>query len=413
MDLKAQRAAAFKAAQELLEKEDYDAAEAKLAEVKAFDEKIARASKGSDLLKQLGNLNETKGDEGDAREKGLQAVAANTLGDHFAKSIYAQVKENIGKSGYVAKTPEWMGAKAATDTQGSGTVFNTPVLTEFDRTIVPLVRQELIVADLLGTGTISGTAIQYFLETGPMEGAFTTVAEGAAKPQVHFPDPTVASDTLKKIAGFLKFTDEMMEDLPFVVSEINNRLLYELAKFEETQLLNGNGTGTNILGLLNRSGIQLNARAANGAGTADDESVADAIFRSISLVQTGSGLVADGIVIHPTDYQTLRLSKDGNGQYFGGGYFQGQYGNGGILQNPPLWGLRTVVSTATTVGTVLVGAFKQGATVYRKGGIRVESTNSHSDDFTNNKITVRAEERLALAVRRPAAFVKTTITTPV
>jgi HK97 family phage major capsid protein len=409
VNLKEQRAALLKEAKGLVETEDYDGAEAKMVEVEELNAKIAKAERGSNLLKALADVDE---DGGDARSKGVSQAAA-TLGEHFAKTALESVRSKSGERFSVA-SPEWMGpaAKAASDTQVTGTTFTTPVLTEFDRTLIRAVRPELVVADLLGSGTITGTAISYFIETGPAEGAFTTVAEGAAKPQLHFPDPTTALDSLKKIAGFIKFTDEMLEDLGFVVTEINNRLLYELYKFEETQLLNGGGTGTNVLGLLNRSGIQLMSRAANGAGTADDESVADVIFRAMTAVRTGSGLEPDGIMIHPTDYQTLRLSKDGNGQYFGGGYFQGQYGNGGILTNPPIWGLSTVVTTAVAVGTAVVGAFKQSATVYRKGGVRVESTNSNGTDFTDNKITVRAEERIALAVRRPAGIVKVTISTP-
>lgn len=115
------------------------------------------------------------------------------------------------------------------------------------------------------------------------------------------------------------------------------------------------------------------------------------------------------MVINPADYQAIRLSKDANGQYFGGGFFAGQYGNGGILQNPPLWGLRTVVTEAMTKGTVLVGAFKAGGTIYRKGGLTVESTNSHENDFTNDKITFRVKERLALQVKYPKAFVKVSL----
>jgi HK97 family phage major capsid protein len=79
------------------------------------------------------------------------------------------------------------------------------------------------------------------------------------------------------------------------------------------------------------------------------------------------------------------------------------------MVNPPVWGLRTVVTPSVAQGTAIVGAFNQSATVYRKGGIRVESTNTHSDDFTNNKVTTRAEERIALAVRRPAGIVKLTL----
>ncbi|ASZ74319.1 major capsid protein [Arthrobacter phage KingBob] len=408
MDLKAQRAAALKAAQELTKKAaaegrdltdaEAQAVEGHIADVKSLDAKIAAGERGKGLLDTIGSL--AKGDENeDLREKGLQ-TAAKSLGEHFANSVYAEVKENLGVKGFSASTTEWEGpSKAAGDTHTVGSVFQTPVLTEFDRTIVQAPRPELILADLLGSGTISGQAIAYFIEQGPVQGGFTTVAEGAAKPQLHIPDPILASDAIRKIAGFIKFTDEMMEDLPFVVSEINTRLLYELAKFEEQQLIYGDGTGQNILGLLNRSGIQLGARTSG-------EGVADAIFRQITAVQTASGLNADSLVMHPLDYQSLRLQKDANEQYMGGGFFQGQYGNGGVLQNPPVWGLRTLVTPSIAQGTAIVGALKQATTVYRKGGVRVESTNSHSTDFTDNKITVRAEERLGLAVRRPSAIVK-------
>jgi len=77
---------------------------------------------------------------------------------------------------------------------------------------------------------------------------------------------------------------------------------------------------------------------------------------------------------------------------------------------PPLWGLNTVVTPAIEAGTVLVGAYKS-ATVFRKGGIRVDMTNSNVDDFETNKVTLRAEERLGLKVPRPSAFAKITVGT--
>jgi HK97 family phage major capsid protein len=196
----------------------------------------------------------------------------------------------------------------------------------------------------------------------------------------------------------------MLDDLPYLVSEINSRLLYDLGLFEEDQLLNGNGTSPNLRGLLQRSGIQTETGAAGGADNLD------AIFRAATKVQTATGLNADGIVIHPTDYQVFRLKKDGNQQYYAGGPFTGAYGNsGGVPIQPALWGLPTVVTAAIAAGTVLVGAFGQSTTVYRKGGVTVSSTNSNVNDFEKNLVTVRAEERLALAVRVPAALVKVTL----
>ena len=263
----------------------------------------------------------------------------------------------------------------------------------------------MTVRDLLSQGQMDGNTLEYVKETGFTNNA-GMVAEGGAKPQLHMTDPTTATDALKKIAGFLKFTDENVEDFPFWVSEINNRGLYLLALAEENQLLNGAGTGSTVKGLLNRSGIQTET-AASVTAAGDDN--ADAIFRAMTKVQTATGLAADGIIINPTDYQNLRLRKDGNDQYYGGGFFAGQYGNDGFAMQPPVWGLRTVVSAAVSAGTVVVGAFEAATTVYRKGGVRVESTNSHASDFTSNLITTRIEERVALAVRIPAAIVAVTL----
>ncbi|MDN6233897.1 MAG: phage major capsid protein, partial [Bifidobacterium crudilactis] len=198
----------------------------------------------------------------------------------------------------------------------------------------------------------------------------------------------------------------MAEDADYVVSEINSTALYDLQLREELALLSGDGTSNSIKGVLKRDGIQTVANVSKG--TISDP---DLIFKGISAVQEVTGFAADGIVINPADYQAIRLSKDSNGQYFGGGFFAGQYGNGGIMQNPSLWGLRTVVSASIPKGTVAVGAFAIAAKVFRKGGVRIESTNSHGDNFTNDQITVRLRERLGLQVKYPAAIAKVTLGT--
>jgi len=69
-----------------------------------------------------------------------------------------------------------------------------------------------------------------------------------------------------------------------------------------------------------------------------------------------------------------------------------------------LWGMRVVVTSAITAGSALIGAFGTGAAVHRRGGLRVEATNSHSTYFASNITAIRAEERLALCVYRPSAF---------
>lgn len=363
-----------------------------LTEVKSIRERKEAEAKSRNIFAQLDAM-------AAASTPVEEEAAAKSIGEHFVKHAHGRMMESKGRSGASVAAPEY---KAATDThQVTGWTAGVPFLTDFDRTVVQAYRPRTTVADLCGSGSISGNAVSYLVEAA-MAGDFTTVAEGAAKPQINFANPTQVTDALKKIAGFIKITDEFLEDADFLVSEINNRLLYQLSWFEEQQLLNGNGTGQNIQGLLNRSGIQTEASAS----VADDP---DAVFRAMTKIDTNSGLPADGLVIHPTDYQKFRLAKDGNQQYMGGGFFSGQYGNGGIMQQPPLWGLRTVVTPAIAAGTVLVGAFGMASTVYRKGGVRVESTNSNASDFTSNLVTIRAEERVALAVRVPAGFCKLTL----
>ncbi len=402
MNLKQQRDAALKAAQDIvtqakaegrdLTTDEQTTVEAKAAEVKAFDVQIEAAAKSADLMARIGSI--APGSEG----KSDDDAPATSLGEHFAKSVGAEGFANLKeRGGYTVSAPEF---KAATDPQLVPAALG-PVLTQVDQTIVRGYRRPSV-ADLLGSGTLAGNAVTYFVE-GAVEGAFTTVAENGQKPQIHQVDPTAVTDSLKKIAAWWDTSDEMAEDLPFWVSEVNNRGLYLLSMFEEAQLLSGDGTGSNINGLLNRSGVQTETQAVA------PDSAQDAIFRALTKVQTATGLTADGIVINPADYQALRLSKDSNGQYFGGGFFSGEYGNGGVTMQPNLWGIPTVVSAAVPAKTVAVGAFKAAATVYRKGGVRVESTNSDLGKFTKNIITTRIEERVALAVRIPAAIVKVTL----
>jgi HK97 family phage major capsid protein len=363
----------------------------KLSEVSELSEKIVNAKRSEDLLDKLGNVDGGKHDDQDA---GM----AKTLGDHFVKHAAGQLARVRNAPGASVSTPEY---KAATDTQVTGGPGGGLLFPQVDTNVVQGYRRQPTVTDLLSSGTLTGQSITYFVE-GARDGNFATLAEGTQKAQLHYNFSTV-TESLTKIAGFIKLSDEMIDDLAFLVSEINTRLLYDLSIFEENQLLNGDGTAPNLRGILLRSGIQTDA----GVGAAG----LDAIFRAQTKVQVATGLAADGVVIHPTDYQTFRLSKDGNQQYYAGGPFTGAYGNGGAVPiQPALWGLPTVVTAAIAAGTVLVGAFKQAATVYRKGGVTVSSTNSNVNDFEKNLVTVRAEERLALAVRIPAAFVKVTLT---
>lgn len=262
--------------------------------------------------------------------------------------------------------------------------------------------QRLTVADLIPSGQATGNSIIYMKESS-VTNAAATVAEGGAKPASDL-NYTQTTETFKKIANYLKIVDEMMQDVPYVQSQVSGRLVYFVQQKEEQQLLSGAGTGSELTGILNRSGLT----AAQAKGT---DTNLDAIFKEITKIRSTAFVDPSAIVVNPTDWQLLRLAKDGQGQYYAGGPFTGAYGNamtgndrGNLAAGQMLWGLPVVVTTAISAGTALVGAFDTCAQVFRKGGITVEMTNSDQDDFVKNLVTIRAEERLALAVYRPAGF---------
>jgi HK97 family phage major capsid protein len=321
-------------------------------------------------------------------------MKAKTLGDLYVQELAAKGLTVLETKTHPFQTSEF---KAATDTQVVGGPDGAygPYVTDIDQQGVWGTEYALTVASLFSAGSISGNSIKYPVY-GSLEGGAKTVKEGAQKPQLHLPDPTWIVDSLTEVAAYWKISDDMAEDYPYVVSEIQQHASYNLQLQEELQLLSGAGANADLKGVLNR-GIQTIAKGAD----ADP----DRIFHATTLINTATGFPADAIVINPADYEALRLSKDGNQQYYGGGFFSGQYGQGGVLQNPALWGLRTVVTPSITSGTVLVGAFKAGGMVFRKGGLRVESTNSNENDFTNDKVTFRVKERLGLQVKYPQAFV--------
>jgi HK97 family phage major capsid protein len=271
--------------------------------------------------------------------------------------------------------------------------------------IVPLKFQPLTIADLLAQGTTTSSSISYVIESA-FQDLTATVAEKGTKPQL---DLTLArrQDNVTKIANVAKVTDEMFQDAAEFESYLSNRMIFGIQRVEEAQILNGSGTTPNLQGILNRSGL---ASTVTTTASLTAQKAVEGIFNQITALRATSFVEPDAIVIHPTDWQTIRLGKDSNQQYYAGGPFTGAYGNPGPANVANLWGIKVVITTAITQGTVLVGAFQESGQVFRRQGITLEMTNSNVDDFVNNLITLRAEERLALAIYRPAGFGKVVLT---
>src|SRR4029450_3564683 len=262
--------------------------------------------------------------------------------------------------------------------------------------LVELGAQKTTVRDLVAPGTTTNATVRYPREVAipTFSGALTTLEEGAKK-EVTWSLAEVDAP-VRKIAVIGRVSEEAYSDMSYLQSYIDNRLRFLVQTAEEGQLLNGNGTAPNLQGILTTSGIQTISGATGTTG--DNIMIAMTNIRAIGFFEP------DGIVLHPTDYRKLRLAKDAHNRYFGGGYFMNQYGVGPVQMEPQIWGLRTVITTAIAAGTILVGAFKLGAQLFDREGLRVDTTETDGSDWASNRIAVRVEERLAFAVYRPLAF---------
>lgn len=267
------------------------------------------------------------------------------------------------------------------------------VITDWQSGILPLPQRPLTIADLMAPGTTTSNAVGYMKEMTATNAA-ATVAEGAAKPESTLVFDAV-TDPVRKIATWIPVTEEMLEDVPALRAYLDTRLRLFVQLVEDDQLLNGDGTAPNISGILDRPGI-----AAPIARTT--ETNPDVILKQISAIETATQLPVDGIVMHPTNWDNMLMLKDTNGAYYAGG------GPFATPQRKTLWGRNVAVTSAVTVNTAVVGAFKTASQFFRRGGLRVEASNSHASFFIENKVAIRAEERGALCVYRESAFGKVT-----
>jgi HK97 family phage major capsid protein len=359
-------------------------------DLKAFSEQIKDIEYLDEKRKQYVGAGDI---ETAPAEKHEPKITGKTISDQLLATAEFKSVNDPGRPATFTTGPVEL-KTTLTETTAGGTAGSGLAQPQVLPGILPILFQRLTVQDLMPGGQTGNALVRYLKETAATNAA-AAVAEGAAKPASTLVYSAV-DEPVRKIATTLKVTDELFADVPALRSYIDNRLMLFVEMATEAALVSGAGAPS-LTGILQRSG--LTAAQAKGADTA-----IDAIYKDITKIRVASFLEPDAIVVHPTDWQGIRLLKDSNNQYFGGGPFTGAYGNGGGMAPDMLWGKRVVVTTAITVGTALVGAFATAAQVFSRGGLTVEATNSNEDDFLNNLIALRAEQRLALAVYRPGAF---------
>lgn len=400
MRIKERIAAEKKAAQDILAKgeenltdEEFEQLKQHVAEAKKLEEHAALLKDGAEILD---NAAEGKNLE---QKKEENAVTAKSIGEHFANELKAKGIDVAQAKMANFETSEFnIKAKTDVNVTGGASGSNAPYLTEIDDPVFAT-RQDLLIVNLFGKGTMGGQVLKYPVY-GKLEGKPEETAEGAAAAHTHFPDPTWENDTLHTITDLWEITDDMIDDLPYVVSEINDHNDYEFDLVKEDKIWNGDGASDNIKGLVAR--IPSDSVIDNTS----TEPLEDRIFTAVTMIKKNVNRTADGLVINPEDYKTLRLKRDKNGQYYGGGFFLPPYNGTGtlVIQQTP-WGLPTVVTPTQAKGNCVVGAFKTGK-VLSRGARTLKTSDSHKDNFGSGITAFRLKERCTLQVKYPYAFVK-------
>ncbi|MFV1807410.1 phage major capsid protein [Phaeobacter sp. Ax4a-4a] len=249
--------------------------------------------------------------------------------------------------------------------------------------------RRMTIRDLITPGQMDGSTLEYVRETGFNNNA-ATVAEGATKPQSDIKMELV-NTSAKVIAHTAKASRQILDDAAWMRSYIDGRLRYGLAFKEEYQLLSGDGTGQNLLGIV----PQATAYAAPAGASASTQYLDT--MRLAMLQAVLAEYPATGHVMNPIDWANVELLKDADGRYI--------IGNPQGTAAPTLWGLPVVATQAMQVDKFLTGAFMLGAQVFDRWQARVEIATENEDDFVKNLVTMLCEERLALAVYRPEAFI--------
>jgi HK97 family phage major capsid protein len=391
---RAELAGIFEKAKTTIDGEDrYNLTPAQLEDVKARNTEIDAIAVELEIAKSVDSIYQANAA---AMREGNRAASNLPLGSGKS-ATHPQPAKSLGQmfaesEAYKARQPggEIMVALKGLDVK---TLMETgagwaPENVRTGKTVPYAVRRPTI-ADLMPNTQHDQAAVLYMEETTSTNAA-DTVVEGGSYPEsaLAWTERTVA---MFKIATFLPVTDEQLKYVSQVRSIIDNRLLNFLKLAEEAKLISGAGT-TDIEGFLVKSGVQSQAKGS--------DPTPDAIYKAMTLVRYTGFAEPSGIVIHPNDWEAIRLLRTTDGIYI--------WGSPADAGAERIWGLPAIITTAETENTALLGDFQMYSELFRGGNVEIKASDSHSDYFIKGKWAIKATEYATLAIYRAAAFCKVT-----
>jgi hypothetical protein len=322
----------------------------------------------------------------------LAQIAHNgaPIGPNFPMGSLSSADDLMGQWGQVARE-DWRSPRMAADPSVPESALSR--LGPYQG-IVSQLRRELTLLDLIPTQSMEGNSFVATVEggsfTGPAETAELQLAPNA---DITLTDTTVYARMIK---GYFKVSRPALDDVPGLQNTLETRLSYDVRYRTENQVLSGDGTGENLLGVLMTTGI---GTTASGAG---DSVNADLILNAITVVQN-SNAVPTGVVLNPTDWNhSLKAKSAGSGM---------RLDSDGAYSGPmkTIWGVPVVLSTGIAQGTALVGDWTLGSTMFIREGVNVIMSDADQDDFLRSRLTLMGQCRVGFVTWRAACFCKVTL----
>jgi HK97 family phage major capsid protein len=252
----------------------------------------------------------------------------------------------------------------------------------------PLTLQDFLPSLPTGSNAIEFTKENVFTNSA------AEAAEGAAKAESAL-TWTLVNMPISTVAHWIKISRQLAADNAALAAYVDTRMRYGVNRKVETQLAAGDGTAPNISGIMDTGNYTAHGIANAALGTVLKQLV---LIRTIMGTLAAAGDPADAILLNPADWATIEIAlfTTAAGQTLHSVSDSGQ---------ARLFGVPVIQTVGMTADTFAVGNFAQACTVYEREGVIVEMSDSDSDNFTKNLITIRAERRLALATERPAAII--------
>lgn len=356
---------------------------------KVTDETKASADKALTALTEM-SARVTELEQKSSRGNKPTEQQPQSIGQKFVASDEVKAAMERGTSWKGTVQVEMKNITSASSTGTSGT--SALVVADRQPQIIAQPNRRLVIRDLLMPGNTQSNSVDYVKET-----LFTNNADFVAENPDHaYPqsDISFSLNTLpvRTIAHFVMAPKSILADAPQLQTYIDGRLRYGLAYKEDLAFLNGDGTGTSILGLMAQS-----TKYKQPAGvTVKGETMIDRL-RLAMLQTTLAEYPATGHILNPTDWASIELTKDSVSRYV--------FANPMGMAGPVLWGLPVAESLAMAQGKFMTGAFSLAAQLFDREDATVSISTEDRDNFVKGMVTILAEERTTLVVYRPQAII--------